>query len=116
MLLRPREAKILARGPGNSPPGIAAFAGFVAAVLLAGAAWGAELRPEEIVTVLPKDAIPAILSPTFDQGGKISWLKGKELVVGVDIGGDSRAYPVPMLSRHEIVNDKVGAIPIAVTW
>ena len=96
--------------------GIASFSASVAAVLLTGAAWGADLRPEEIVTVLPKDAILAILSPTFDQGSKISWLKGKDLVVGVEIGGDSRAYPVPTLSRHEIVNDKVGGIPIAVTW
>lgn len=76
----------------------------------------ADLRPEEIVTVLPKDAIPAILSPSFDEGGKATWLKGTDPVVGVEIGGDSRAYPVSTLSRHEIVNDKVGGIPIAVTW
>lgn len=76
----------------------------------------ADLRPEEIVTVLPKDAIPAILSPSFDEGRKATWLKGTDLVVGVEIGGDSRAYPVPTLSRHEIVNDRVGGIPIAVTW
>ena len=76
----------------------------------------ADLRPEEIVTVLPKDAIPAILSPSFDEGRRATWLKGTDLVVGVEIGGDSRAYPVPTLSRHEIVNDKVGGIPIAVTW
>ena len=76
----------------------------------------ADLRPEEIVTVLPKDAIPAILSPSFDEGRKATWLKETDLVVGVEIGGDSRAYPVPTLSRHEIVNDKVSGIPIAVTW
>lgn len=95
---------------------IASLAGSLAALLLAGIAWGADLRPEQIVTVLPKDAIPAILSPTFDQGSKISWLKDRDLVVGVELGGDSRAYPVPTLSRHEIVNDAVGGIPIAVTW
>ena len=76
----------------------------------------ADLRPEEIVTVLPKDAIPAILSPSFEEGKKVSWLGAKDFVVGVEIAGDSRAYPVPTLSRHEIVNDKVGGIPIAVTW
>lgn len=76
----------------------------------------ADLRPEEIVAVLPKDAIPAILSPSFDEGRKATWLKGTDLVVGVEIGGDSRAYPVPTLSRHEIVNDTVGGMPIAVTW
>ncbi len=80
------------------------------------AAFSADLRPEEIVTVLPKDAIPAILSPSFDEGRKASWLKGKNFVVGLEFNGDSRAYPVATLSRHEIVNDKVGGIPIAVTW
>ena len=96
--------------------GSASFAGSIAAVLLAGVASGADLRPTEILTVLPKDAIPAILSPSFDEGKKASWLKGKDLVVGVEFGGDSRAYPVPTLSRHEIVNDRVGGTPIAVTW
>ena len=32
------------------------------------------------------------------------------------IEGDARAYSVPLLSRHEIVNDVVGGKPIAVTW
>ncbi len=75
-----------------------------------------DLRPEDIVTVLPKDAIPAILSPSFEEGSKVSGLKGKDVVIGVEINGDSRAYPVPTLSRVEIVNDRVGDIPIAVTW
>jgi len=75
-----------------------------------------DLRPEDIVTVLPKDAIPAILSPSFEEGSEVSWLKREGKVIGVEINGDSRAYPVPILSRVEIVNDKVGGIPIAVTW
>ena len=78
--------------------------------------WGADLRPDEIVTVLPKDAIPAILSPSFEEGKEVQWLGEKDLVVGVEINGDSRAYSVSTLSRHEIVNDKVGGAPIAVTW
>ncbi len=80
------------------------------------ASWAADLRPDEIVTVLPKDAIPAILSPSFEEGKKVSWLNAKNFVVGVEIAGDSRAYPVATLSRHEIINDKVGGVPIAVTW
>jgi hypothetical protein len=75
-----------------------------------------DLRPGDIVTVLPKDAIPAIMSPSFEEAGKVSWLRGDSPVVGVSIGGESRAYPIPILSRHEIVNDKFGGIPFAVTW
>jgi hypothetical protein len=76
----------------------------------------ADLRPDDIITVLAKDAIPAILSPEFQEGSKAQWLNQDQSVVGVEINGDSRAYPVATLSRVEIVNDKVGGIPIAVTW
>jgi hypothetical protein len=76
----------------------------------------ADLRPDEIATVLPKDAIPAILRPTFGDSKSAVWLSSRDLVVGVEISGDSRAYPVATLSRHEIVNDTVGGQPIAVTW
>lgn len=75
-----------------------------------------DLRPEDIITILPKDAIPAILSPSFEEGSNVPWLKGKDTVIGVEINGDSRAYPVPILSRVEIANDLVGGVPIAVTW
>ena len=44
------------------------------------------------------------------------WLDDDVPVIGVSINGDSRAYTVPMLSVHEIVNDVVGGEPIAVTW
>jgi len=64
-----------------------------------------DLRPEDIVTIFPKDAIPAILSPSFEEGSVVSWLKGK-----------GRAYPVSILRRVEIINDRVGGIPIAVSW
>ena len=84
--------------------------------LTAGTGLGADLRPDEIVTVLPKDGIPAILSPTFNEGRKSPFLRNQTPVIGVEIDGDSRAYPVAILSRREIVNDTVGGIPIAVTW
>ncbi len=72
---------------------------------------------DKIITVLPKDRIPSIDSPFFiaaDEAGNI--MADEELVIGVSIDGDHRAYSVPHLSRHEIVNDVVGGRPIAVTW
>ena len=71
----------------------------------------------DIITVLPKDRIPSIDFPFFiaaDEAGGI--MADDELVIGVSIDGDHRAYSVPHLSRHEIVNDVVGGRPIAVTW
>lgn len=89
---------------------------FLCLLLFGTVAQTADLRPEDIVTVLPKDAIPAILSPSFEEGNNASWIGSEDAVVGVEIEGDSRAYPVATLSRHEIVNDRVGGVPIAVTW
>ncbi len=74
-------------------------------------------RDLDIVTVLAKDAIPAIRSPEFvDAAGAEAWMNADEPIIGVEIDGDARAYPVAMLSRHEIVNDTVGGVPLAATW
>ena len=71
----------------------------------------------EIVTLLGFDAIPAILDPEFVSVKEADeWMDSDELVLGLSINGDSRAYSVPMLSSHEIVNDTVGGKKLAVTW
>lgn len=71
----------------------------------------------EIVTLLPKDAIPAIDNPNFLTVEEADQLYDPdELVIGVEFNGDARAYSIPFLSGHEIVNDTVGGTAIAVTW
>jgi hypothetical protein len=71
----------------------------------------------EIITLLPKDGIPAIDNPTFLSGDEAdNAYADDELVMGVNINGDKRAYSVAHLSKHEIVNDVVGGENIAVTW
>lgn len=78
------------------------------------------LSPERefnIVTLLPKDAIPAIFDPSFVSGEEADLqYEPDELVIGVEFDGNARAYSIPMLSSHEIVNDTVGGRKIAVTW
>ena len=71
----------------------------------------------EIVTLLPRDAIPAIDNPRFmDVNEANEFYDSDELVIGVEFNGEARAYSVPFLSNHEIVNDTVGGVKIAVTW
>ena len=71
----------------------------------------------EIHYVIARDQIPAILDPQFlDAGEAIEAYNEHEQVLGLSIDGDHRAYPIPFLSRHEIVNDVVGGKPVAVTW
>ena len=71
----------------------------------------------DIITVLGKDSIPSIDNPRFVGPGEADQqMQSFERVLGVSINGDHRAYPLNMLSRHEIVNDTVGGVPVAVTW
>jgi hypothetical protein len=77
----------------------------------------AAIDPGEIATVLPRDGIPAIVDPPMapaeQAGGE---LEPDDLVIGVALGGEARAYPIRILSAHEIVDDRVRGTPIAVTW
>ena len=71
----------------------------------------------EIITLLPRDAIPAIDNPQFLSAADANeFYDPDELIIGVEFNGDARAYSVPFLSNHEIVNDTVGGVKIAVTW
>lgn len=71
----------------------------------------------QMVTLLPPDAIPAIDNPQFTPAAEADeFYDPDELVIGVKFNGDARAYSVPLLSNHEIVNDTVGGVKIAVTW
>lgn len=92
--------------------------GFRTIVVLERSSESGELPTElEIVTLLGFDAIPSIEDPRFvDVLHADETYDPDELVLGVEIDGDARAYSVPVLSRHEIVNDVVGGKPIAVTW
>lgn len=71
----------------------------------------------EIITLLPRDAIPAIDNPRFLTAAEANdFYDPDELVIGVAFGEEARAYSVPFLSGHEIVNDEAGGVKFAVTW
>jgi len=65
----------------------------------------------------PPDGIPSIDDPVFlDVADHLDLLEVREPVVALEIDGDARAYPVRALIWHEIVNDTVGGVPVAVTY
>ena len=64
----------------------------------------------------PKDGIPALTNPKFISSDKADTLQPSDPVIGVVIKDDARAYPLEILDLHEIVNDKVGDTPVAVTY
>ena len=65
----------------------------------------------------PPDGIPAIDRPSFvTPADAARWIAPKEPVLALEIKGDARAYPLQILMWHEIVNDVVGGVPVAVTF
>ena len=71
----------------------------------------------EIIGLLPPDAIPSIDEPNFDTvEAAAGWLEAQEPVIAFELNGDARAYPLRILTWHEIVNDIVGGEPVIVTY
>ena len=64
----------------------------------------------------PRDGIPPIDDPRFEPLSAAGRLADTEPVVGLVVGDDARAYPLRVLMWHEIVNDTVGGVPVAVTF
>lgn len=65
--------------------------------------------------ILPRDAILPVYDPKFVAASDSSWSDGT-LVIGLELDGQSRAYPVGFLNRREMVIDSVAGIPVLVTW
>ncbi len=84
------------------------------------------IDPELIVpSMLHRDMVPVIDDPVLlsmsdidDRGDRRStrYLVSDDLVVGVEHGGEARAYPMSILHVHELVHDELGGTPILVSW
>ncbi len=64
----------------------------------------------------PRDGIPAIDAPKFISAECADFLQADDRVLGISRGGVNKAYPIQILNRHEIVNDRVGTEAIVVTY
>ncbi len=96
-------------------------------VILAGSLDAAELKTNRSKAVVPldeivpggppPDGIPAIDKPKFVTPKEADvWLNAKEPVLALEVNGDARAYPLQILTWHEIVNDTVGGRAVSVTY
>jgi hypothetical protein len=61
------------------------------------------------------DAIPPLYDPEFATADEAP-LDDDELVMGVEVEGEAKAYPITVLRSREMVNDELGGIPILATW
>ena len=69
-----------------------------------------------IRAVLPPDMIRALDEPPTAAARDARFMDPRERVIGVVQGGVARAYPLRQLDWHEVINDRLGGRPIAVTW
>lgn len=63
-----------------------------------------------------KDGIPAIDDPQFQTADENDVLNDQDIVIGIVIDGEARAYPYEILNWHEIVNDKFGDQHVSITY
>lgn len=64
----------------------------------------------------PKDGIPSIDEPIFIDVSDVTDLSDTEPVIGLHLGGEAKAYPLRILTWHEIVNDEIAGVPVTVTF
>lgn len=64
----------------------------------------------------PKDGIPSIDDPVFADVNNSQFVADSDTVIGLEINGEAKAYPLFILVWHEIVNDEVGGVPVSVTY
>jgi hypothetical protein len=76
------------------------------------------IRLEEIAWggVPALDGIPSLDRPAMTAASEASYLLDDDLVFGIAIGDDARAYPLRILGWHEMMNDVVGGVPLALAY
>jgi len=65
----------------------------------------------------PKDGIPAIDHPEFESiEAAREWIDGQAPVIALELNGEAKAYPMAVMTWHEITNDTLGGEPVVVTF
>jgi uncharacterized protein DUF3179 len=65
----------------------------------------------------PKNGIPALDHPAFVSASEADRsLKAQDMILGIELSGVAKAYPVRILNWHEVVNDDVGEQPVLISW
>ncbi len=76
-----------------------------------------KIRLEEITWGgVRKDGIPSLDNPELIAASEATYLKSDDLVFGVSINGDARAYPLRIMGWHEMFNDVIGGVPLALAY
>ena len=75
------------------------------------------IRLDEIVWGgVRKDGIPALTYPTMIGANEAAYIGNDELVFGISINGDARAYPYRFMDWHEMLNDRIGGVSVSLAY
>ena len=74
-----------------------------------------ESPPAGFRQLLGRDAILPVYNPTFRSAITTDW-DDDALVIGLELDGEAKAYPVSFLNRREMVIDWIAGSPVLVTW
>lgn len=76
-----------------------------------------DIRFEEITWGgVSVDGIPSLDNPKLVDAGDAGYLADNDLVFGVEINGDARAYPLRVMGWHEMFNEVIGGVPVALAY
>ncbi len=76
-----------------------------------------QIRLEEILWGgVRKDGIPALTNPKLILANEADYITDKELVFGISINGDTRAYPYRFMDWHEMLNDEIGGVAVSLAY
>ncbi len=76
-----------------------------------------KIRLEEIVWGgVQVDGIPSLDNPKLIKAGQADYLQDSDPVFGVSINGDARAYPLRIMGWHEMFNETIGGVPVALAY
>ncbi len=71
------------------------------------------------IQAVPRDAFPVFDNPdllTVEEAEAMKMVRDQDAVIGITMGGEARAYPIDVMGVHELGNDTIAGVPIAVTW
>lgn len=63
-----------------------------------------------------EEKVPVIENPEFIPASEALFLQEDELVLGLAVGDQAKAYPVRVLGLYEVINDRLGERPVSATW
>jgi len=55
-------------------------------------------------------------NPEVVSADEATFLQPDDRVLGLTVGGESRAYPISMMTFHHVANDELGGLPVLVTF